>query len=117
MGTYNIQVKDSIGELSEIFVLTIREQTVVDVSCEDDPDQDKCTVDQTIIDNICVDIPVCTDDQTLIDNTCIDDVEPDPEPKTEDNTGCFGSLGSNSIALVALATIGGSALYFLRKKN
>ena len=137
-GTYNIQVKDSKDELSEVFVLTIREKIVVEVSCEDDPDQDKCIVDpvvctddQTLIDDVCVDIPVCTVDQTLIDNTCVDNVvcttdqtlidnecvDNEPEPEYFDNTGCFGSIGNNSIALISLASIGGVGLYFLRKKS
>lgn len=122
-GVYLIQVKDSEGGLSEIFTLTIKEKIVVEVSCDEDPNQEKCEVvppvctdDQTLIDDVCVNIPVCTDNQALVDNECIDNELPEPLPNPDDSTGCFGSIGSRSLIIFGImALIGGSTLLFIRK--
>jgi pullulanase len=122
-GVYNIQVKDSEGGLSEIFTLTIKEKIVMEVSCDEDPSQEKCDVipsvctdDQTLINNVCVSIPVCTEDQSLVDNECIDNEIPEPLPNPDDSTGCFGSIGSRSFIIFGImALIGGSTLFFIRK--
>ena len=59
-------------------------------------------------------VPTCTVDQTLVDNVCVDN-EPEPEP--EDSTGCFGSIGSGSFILIigTFAVVGGAALFYIRK--
>ena len=122
-GIYSIQVKNSEGILSEIFTLIIKEKIVVEVSCDEDPSQEKCEVvpvictdDQTLIDDTCVDITVCTDDQSLINNECIDNEVPNGEPDLNDSTGCFGSVGSRSLFVFGvMIMIGGPTLLFIRR--
>jgi len=120
-GIYYIQVRDDKGGISEVFTLTIKEKIVVEVSCDEDPNQEKCVIiqpectdNQVLINDVCVDIPVCTDNQALIDNECIDNEI--SEPDTDDSTGCFGSIGTRvSYALGLMAIIGGSTLFFIRR--
>ena len=100
-GVYNVQIKDIFDELSEVFVLTIKEQTVV--------------------------IPTCTDDQTLVDNVCVDNIDPGPiyctdEPNNpdciEENLGDDNDDGNSTLIVVIIVGVVGllsAGILFFKK--
>ncbi len=118
VGIHQIRVKDSFGAISDPFSLTILQK--VDVSCDDDPSQDKCDVDP----------PVCETGYILEGDTCVLIEEPDPivcETGFElvdgecvltyvQKTGCFSTINIGGSISVLVATLIGVIAFFFRRK-
>lgn len=107
VGDYEFRVKDIYGGISDIFSLTVLENTTTELTCEEDPTQDKCQVDPLTCeedptqDKCQTEPPTCDEDPTQ--DRCQE--EPVDENKTV-------------IIVIAITTgVGGlgAGLYFIRK--
>ncbi len=97
VGEHTIVVQTDEGGISDPFTITVTEKP--EETCDENPDQDKCTE------------PVDPDPEP---------VDPDPEPVDPEptpETGCFSSIGTNGMVAVLLSVIGGIGLIAIRRKN
>lgn len=101
VGVHTIVVTTSEGGVSIPFTLTVTEKP--EETCDENPDQVKCEV---------------TVDPDPIDP---DPVVPNPGDLDGDQvvkvTGCFSSVSSGSLFVLAVSVIGGTAFFLIRKQK